>query len=243
MSFKKFNLMGVMALCGLLSIMRPAQAYLIPIASVEENAIPNLMLLVESEITRWKQEALKYQEMIYTDLVGKVGGGSLGENNVVEQLKEAAKDGSAVIGNTTVKLDKISDLGDYSKAKEEIEKHYMIQSVIGKFYPTGLVKEIQERQRVALNDLTVGAITQGAVDVVGAIVSRGDSDPKSRAKDIAKAKDLNAMAEMLLAMDRRAYERSLQTSALEAADAGVRAMSVLKGLSETATRTSGVPEE
>lgn len=241
MKFKKITL-GVMALCCLL-MARPVQAYLIPINSVEENTMPNLMLLLESEITRWKQEALKYQEMIYTDLIGKVGGGSLGENNVIEQLKEAAKDGSAVIGNTTVELELISDLGDYSTAKEQIEKYYMIYSGLGKFYPTDLVREIQERQRVALNDLAVGAVTQGAVDVVGAIVSRGDSEPKTRAKDIAKAKDVNAMMEMLLGMDRRAYERSLQISALEAADAGVQAMSVLKGLSGTATRTSGIAEE
>ena len=241
MSYKK-HILGTIVLAGVLMAVQPVQAWLVPILSAEENARPNLKLLVESEITRWKQEALKYQEMIYTDMIGKVGGGSLGQNNVVDQMQEAAKDGASVIGHTTAQLKGVSNLSDYASAKAEIEMLYFVKPEYGRFYTLEAIQQLQENQRVALNDLAVASITQASVDTVGALVSKGDSTPKTRAKDISKAKDMNAMMEMLLAMDRRAYERSLQISALEAADAGVQAMLVLKGISATGQFSSGVVE-
>ena len=226
-------------LLGVFSMGQPAQSYVIPIVSTEENAMPNLMLLIESEITRWQQEALKYQEMLYTDLVGKVGGGSLGPNNVVSQMKESAKDAANAIGNTTAKLEFVPNLSNYATAKEQIEKYYLIKPEYGRYYTTDAIKTIKNNQQAALNDLAISAITQASVNMVGAAVENIGSEPDKRANDIAKAKDLNAMLEMLLAMDRKSYEKSLQISALEATDAGVQAMLVLKGLSQTGQYTSG----
>ncbi len=238
MSYKK-TILGIMTLMSVLMVSYSGAAYVIPISSAEENSWPNMKLLVESEITRWQQEALKYQEMLYTDLIGKVGGGSLGKNNVVTQMKEAAKDGANIIEQTTVELEKITDLSDYSKAKQEIEKYYLIRPEYGKLYSEDVVRQLHENQKAALNSLAIGSITQAAVNTVGAAVSKVNSEKEARAKDISKAKDVNSMIEMMVGMDRQTYERMLQISALEAADAGVQAMSVLKGISETGQYSSG----
>ena len=238
MFFKKTLLCTAMFL-AMFFVEKTAQSYVIPIVSVEENAMPNLMLLIESEITRWQQEALKYQEMLYTDLTGKVGGGSLGQNNVVSQMHESAKDAANTIGKTTPRLEFVPDLSDYTAAKEKIENYYLIKPEQGRLYTTEAIRTIQENQRTALNDFAVASVVQASVNAVGSAVEKIDSEPDQRANDIAKAKDVNAMLEMLLAMDRKAYEKSLQISALEAADAGVQAMLVLKGISQTGQYTSG----
>lgn len=242
MKFKK-TFLHIAVLFGVLMSVQQADCYLVPINSSQENAFPNMKLMIEAEITRWQQEALKYQEMLYTDLMGKVGGGSLGMNNVISQTQEAAKDGVNIIQNTTAKLEFLPTPEDYKTAKENIEKYYLIRPEIGQFYSTDAIRQIQENQRTALNDLTVASITQASVDTVGSFISKTDSEPETRAKDIAKAKDLNAMLEMLTAMDRKIYERSLQSAALEAADAGVQAMLVLKGISTTGRHTSGQVEK
>jgi hypothetical protein len=241
--FLKKTFLCTAMLLGVFFVAQPARSYVIPIVSTEENAMPNLMLLIESEITRWQQEALKYQEMLYTDLIGKVGGGSLGQNNVITQMQDAAKDAAGAIGNTTAKLEFVPNLSNYATAKEQIENYYLVRPEYGRFYTTDDIRNIQENQRVALNDLAVSAITQASVNMVQSAVEKSDSEPKQRANDISKAKDVNGMLEMLLAMDRKAYERSLQISALEATDAGVQAMLVLKGISQTGQYVSGSVEE
>ena len=61
--------LGAMIILGGMMMATSAQAaYLIPIASNFENINHNIKLLLESEITRWKQEALKYKEM-YEDII------------------------------------------------------------------------------------------------------------------------------------------------------------------------------
>ena len=242
MSFKKY--LSVAILLGGMTMTQAVQsAYVVPINSRKENGEPNIMLLIEAEITRWQQDALKYQEMLYTDLVGKVGGGSLGDNDVISQMKESARDGANIIGRTTVELGKVTDLSNYATAKQELEKYYLIRPEYGKLYSEDVIRQLKENQRIAVNDLAVGAIAQAAVNTVGASVSKSNSEKEVRSKEIAKAKDVNAMMEMMIGMDRQAYEKMLQISATEAADAGVQAMVVLKGLSATGQYSSGEVEK
>ena len=229
--------LGMMAVLGGMMMATSAQAaFLIPIASNYENTMHNIKLMVEAEVTRWNQEALKYKEMLYTDLMGKVGGGSLGKNNVIDQMREAAKDGDSSIGNTTASIKGISNLSTYKgNTKQTLEDKYIVQAKKGLDYSEMDVAEIQENQRVAVDALARAGIAEAAVEIVGAEIDASDSDPKKRADDMAKAKDMNAMYELMLGMDRRVYERSLRVSTIEATDAGIQAMQTLQGLSKVAS--------
>ena len=231
---------AVVGLCLTASIARAA--FLIPIASIYEFSFPDLKLLIESELTRWKQEALKYDEILYTDTLGKVGGGSLrgvsGKvNEIIAETQEMAGNGSNIIAHsgTGYRLKDVPNLGNYTQeTREQIEKNLVVQAKKGIEYTTAETKKIMENQRIAINDFATSGIAMGATETVNAGVSADDSQPKKRAEQIAKAKDVGAMYELITGMDRHIYERSLHASAVEASDAGIRALQVLQGLSRTA---------
>ena len=228
--------LGAMIILGGMMMATSAQAaYLIPIASNFENINHNIKLLLESEITRWKQEALKYKEMLYTDLMGKIGGASLGISKVIDEMKEAAKDAASSITSTTPTLKKVSNLSSYKgSTKQSLENNYIIQAKKGLEYSEMKIAEIQENQRIAIDELARAGIAEAAVEIVGASIDASNSEPKKRAGEISKAKDMNAMYELALGMDRRNYERSLRISTVEATNAGIQAMQTLQGISKVA---------
>ena len=228
--------LGAMVVLGGMMMATSAQAYfLIPIASNYENIQHNIKLMIESEITRWNQASLLYKEMLYTDLMGKVGGASLGKNNVIEQMKEASKDGASSISSTTPNLKKVSNLSSYEGGtKQALEDNYIVRAQKGLDYSEMQIAEIQQNQREAIDELARAGIAEAAVEIVGTSIDATDSEPGKRADDMAKAKDMNAMYELMLGMDRRNYERSLRISTVEATDAGIQAMQTLQGISKVA---------
>lgn len=228
----RFGLLAMLGVCLLAHSV--SAAYVIPINSRYEKRTFDINLMIESEMTRWKQEALKYKEMMYTDMMGKAGGGSLGKNKIIEEMKDAAKDGTGAIGNTTASLRYLSNLSNYDSVKDNLAEHYVVRAEKGIKYTQSELEEIYENQRVAIDELARAGITQAAVEIVGAEIDASNSTPEKRAQEMAKAKDLNAMYELVLGMDRRNYERSLRISALDATDAGIQAMQVLQGISKSA---------
>jgi len=227
-----YSRLGVAAMVGLCLLPRVSSAYVIPILSLHENRTSNIALMIESEITRWKQEALKYREMLYTDILGKEG--SLGNNKIISKVEEAAKDGAAAIQNAETSLKHVSNLSDYSSAKSNLERYYTVDPNKGLEYTTREMEEILESQRVAINEMAKDGIALAAVDTVWASINSGESDPEERSKEMAKAKDMNAMYELMLGLDRANYERALRISSVEAADASIRAMQALQGLARNA---------
>ena len=229
-----YSRLGALAIVGLCLLPQRSLAYVIPINSSHENMTSNIALLIESEITRWKQEALKYRELLYTDILGQEG--SLGKNPVINSMQDAAKDGEAVLQKTATTMKYVSDLSDYGTAKSSLEQYYVVDPEKGLEYTTQQMNEILENQRVAINDLAKNGIALAAVDTVWTSINSGESQPGTRASAIAKAKDMNALYEMMLAMDRSIYERSLRISGVEATDAGIHAMQTLQGLARTASK-------
>lgn len=231
---------AVMGLC--LGIVQAQASYIIPIESNYENNAPNIRLLIESEITRWKQEALKYKEMIYTDTVGEQKGNKLrpvppaksGDiNEIIAETKVSAKEGATIIGNSLSEISGVSDIGNYSSSKSTFENKYTVQYERASDYTQNELDTIDENQRVVLNDWGSNGAAMGAAIVANAADVAAKSEPKKRAKEIAQAKELGAMFELMLGMDRRIYERSLMVSATEAATAGVKAMQIIRGASKT----------
>ena len=101
---------------------------------------------------------------------------------------------------------------------------------------TSQAEEIRANQRIAINDLATKGIAMSAVQTVWTSRNAGDSDPEKRAEDLAQAKDVNAMYELMLGLVRDSYEHELRISSVEATDAGIHAMQTLQGLARTASK-------
>ena len=205
---------------------------LMPVCPVEANAewSSEIKLLVESEISKAIQNGVKMKEMMLTDLMA----GQLGANNVLSEIQTASKDGASAIQKTAVQLDKVTDLSDYTEATQKaLTENYVINEDKILEYSRTELDQIEENQRKALNDLVEANIAYGTINTVEASVGAGESEPDKRANDVGQAKDLKSLYEMMLGMDRKSYERSLKTSALDATDAGVYAMQVLQGVSQS----------
>ena len=155
-------------------------------------------------------------------------------NEIIVQMQEAAGNGANIISNSKLSIDGIDNLGDYSSAKSQIDEKLVVRPYSernGKTYTTAELNEIFEKQRTAINDFAANAIGMGAAETVNAMGDAVDSNPEDRAKEIAKAKTLAELFELMIGMDRRIYERSLHASAVEATNAGVEALQALAGVS------------
>lgn len=220
---------------------RPVAAYVIPIASIVEWP-QEIMLLVESEMKRWSHEATKYKEMLLSDMTGRLGGGSLGDNPVVTQLVKSAKDGSSSVGKAIEEVslqpvvngqkNAVIDLTNYAAAKAQIANSYIIEAKKGTQYTEQKLAEIMENQRAAINDMAEAGLALAASQNVGANIGKSESEPDKRAENIADAKDVTAMYEMMLVQNRKIYERALRSSAVEATKAGIRSMQGLTNISK-----------
>ena len=236
--FKKW----IIAIVGLIGILTAgaAQAYIIPVASVYEINGPDWQLFLEAELTRWKQEALKYREMAYTDTLGRIGGPVLNDGGILSQMQGAATDSSNLIEQTIVPIPYVSDLGTYSEAtQKQIEDNLMLPARKGLSFTSAQIDEIAEKQRVVINDWAEGGIAMATAVVADTTDTAVASLPETRGGQLASAQDLSSMFEMMLRMDRQIYERSLQLSAIEATDAGVTALQLLQGLSRTTSALKG----
>ena len=231
-----YKCLGVATIVASSWLARTAEAYFaIPILSREENTFEHIWLVIESEIKRWKQEGLKYRELARTDLLGRVGGGSLGESEIIHQVEDAAKDGSGAIQKVAFSLPHVKHLQKYTDSLPDIEENYVIAPNKGLKYTSSALENIRENQRIAINDMATKGIALAAVDTVWTSINAGDSDPDTRAGDIAQAKDVNAMIELMVGLKRAQYERALRISAIEAADASLQAMQMLQKLGKTAS--------
>jgi len=111
-------------------------------------------------------------------------------------------------------------------------------------YSTSSTDDIGENQRVAINDMAVNGLSMAsatAADVNsanGVCAKEGEEDkvltPEQRADEMAKARTVQGMYEMMMIMDRAVYERSLKAASVEATTAGIQAMKVLSGVATTA---------
>ena len=216
-----------------------------PICSVYENIFPDFFLMEESIITGEGQELLAQKEEEYTEAIGKRQGDALRpvpgvkskHNEIITQMQKEAGDGANIIQNSSANVE-ISNLGDYSSAKGQIEEKWTVRPKSernGKNYTTSELNTILESERTAVNDFAANAIGMGAAETVNAAVAAAESDPETRAKQIAKAETLAELYELMLGMDRRIYERSLHASAVEATNAGVEALQALAGISATSS--------
>ncbi len=212
---------------------------LMPVCPVEANAewMSEIKLLVESEISKAIQNGVKMKEMMLTDLMT----GELGGNNVLSEIQTASKDGASAIQKTAVKLENVSDLSNYTEAQKALTENYMVDADKILNAANTELNKIEENQRVALNDLIEANIAYGTINTAEATAGASESEPDKRANDIGQAKNLKSLYEMMLGMDRKSYERSLKTSALDATDAGVHAMQILQGLSQY-NRYGGIGE-
>ncbi|MDY6407963.1 MAG: hypothetical protein SPL08_04620 [Pseudomonadota bacterium] len=251
MKFIKEGL-GTLLVAGMCGATLSAQAVLIcptPICSVYENLYPDLYLTEEALITSADQASKKQKEVKYTKTLGTMSGKGLKpvpgvgkkykkHNEIIAQMQEGAGNGANIIAQSTVQIDGIDNLGDYSVAKSDINNQLTVRPYAernGKNYTTAELDKILENQRTALNDYAANAIAMGATETVNAAGAAAESDPEDRAKQIAKADTLAELYELMLGMDRRIYERSLHASAVEAANAGVDALRVLSGVSTTSS--------
>jgi len=194
---------------------------------------------------------LMQDETKYTKALGKRKGNHLKpvpgvgkkykkHNEIIVQMQEAAGNGANIIQNSSASLSEIgiSDLGNYGSAKSQIQEKLTVRPYSernGKTYTTAELNEILENQRTAINDFSANAIGMGAAETVNAACDAADSNPEDRAKQVAKAKTLAELFELMLGMDRRIYERSLHVSAVEATNAGVEALRVMTGVSTTSS--------
>ena len=226
-----------------------AAAYLCiptPIYSAYENQFPDLYLMEESIITSADLLSMQQDEATYTAALGKQSGGLLRpvpgvkskHNEIITQMQEGAKEGASIIGNSSIGIDGIEDLGDYSSSKGQIRNELTVRPYSergGKNYTTTELNTILGNERTAVNNYAAYAIGMGAAENVNAAKVAAQSEPKVRAKQIAKAETLAELYELMLGMDRRIYERSLHASAVEATNAGVEALQVLAGVSATSS--------
>ena len=237
---KTISHIGMMALVGACLMAVPASAYLIPIASRREWP-QDIKLLIESEITRWHQEALKQLEIRYTDALGKKYGSLKSGNCVNNQLHGYASTGNKVLENVDFSMDGVDNLSTYDAAtKKALEDKYTIQADKSLNYTATESAEIKNRQRVALDKMAKSAVALGAASSSTATSMAVLSSPKERSKGLAEAKDIQGTYEMILMLDRLNYEQNLRSTALDAAEASIRAMQDLKGTSETALHRGGV---
>ena len=226
-----------------------ATAYLCiptPIYSVYENLYPDLYLMEESILTSSDFLSMKQDEETYTKALGRQKSGVLRpvpgvkseHNEIITQMQQSAKDGANIISKSSTGIDGIDDLGDYSSSKGQIRKKLTVPAYAergGKSYTTAELNTILENERTSVNNFAAYAIGMGAAETVNAAKVAAQSEPKVRAKQIAKAETLAELYELMLGMDRRIYERSLHASAVEATNAGVEALQVLAGVSATSS--------
>ena len=219
---------GTLAI-GLFLMAMPAKAYIIPIASLTENRQPNWRLLIESELTRWKQDALKQKEIIYTETLGKRGTGDDGtgklakvpgiaasHSEIITQMQEGAEQGANIIEKSSTNV----TTSDFSG----------IDASTGRDYTDTELSETFEKHRTALNTVATYAIAMGATETVNAAIRSAESAPKKRTEQFAKAKELGEMYELMLGQDRKIYERSLHAAALEATAGGLEAARILQSI-------------
>ena len=231
MSFYKAYLKG-MVVSGLLLASVSARAFIIPVASTYEITMPDLQLMIESELTRWKEEALKYREMAYTDLLGRVGGGGLDDGGIMDQMKTSLKDNINLMRQTQLQLGQVTNLGAYTEAtKKQIEDAYLISPEEAINLSTDQKEKIIENQQEALNDWAGTGLSMSAAVLEAAKQNAEESDPEKRADQLSKAQDLNSMRELMLRMDRNIYARQLQLAGMEATLAGIQAMQLMQSLS------------
>ena len=238
---KTISHIGMMALVGACLMAMPASAaWLIPISSHKEWP-QDKKLLEESEISRWHQEALKQLEIRYTDMLGKKYGSLKADSCVNDQLHGYASTGNKVLENVDFKMDGVDNLSTYDAAtKKALEDKYTIQADQSLNYTESKSAEIKNRQRMALHKMAKSAVALGAASSSTATSMAVVSSPKERSKGLAEAKDVQGTYEMILMLDRLNYEQNLRGTALEAAEASIRAMQDLKGVSETALHRGGV---
>ncbi|MBR6412474.1 MAG: hypothetical protein IKS41_04870 [Alphaproteobacteria bacterium] len=252
---KSFKLcLGALMVAGVCAVALPAGAsYLTScpeeITSVYEIAFPDLFLMEEAIVTAFQQQSLASDEHDYTKALGKRKGNYLKpvpgvgkkykkHNEIIVQMQEAAGNGANIIQKSETSINGISNLGNYSSAKSQIQNKLTVRPYSernGKTYTTAELNEILENQRTAINDLSANAIGMGAAETVNAACDAADSTPKDRAKQVAKAETLAELYELMLGMDRRIYERSLHVSAVEATNAGIEALRIMTGASTTSS--------
>lgn len=215
-----------------------------PVYSTYENRTPDYNLMQESILTEAKEASLKQKEVKYTNSLGKRQGDGLRpvrglkskHSEVITEMQTGAKNGASIIGNSKTEIANVSDLGNYSSAKSQINKELTIRPYAernGKEYTSAEIQTVLENQRTVVNDFSANAIGMGAAETVNAAGSAAESDPETRAKEVAKAETLAELYELMLGMDRKIYERSLHASAVEATNAGVVAIQLLTGASTT----------
>ena len=247
MNFGKIGLRTLL-IAGVCLATFSAKAYIcpIPIFSTYENAFPDLRLAEEAVVTLTRQTTLWRKELDYTDALGirekgylrPVPGVKGKHNEIITQMQKAAGESANIIGNSESSIDGVSDLGNYSSAQGQIRGELTVRPYAergGKNYTTAELNDILGNQRTSVNDFSANAIGMGATVVVNAAVAAEESIPKERAKQIAKAKTMAELYELMLGLDRRIYERSLLASAVEATNAGVEALRVLTGVSTTSS--------
>ena len=216
------------------------------IDSVYENTHPDFFLMDESVMTAAKQVSLASDEKEYTNALGEQKGGHLKpvkgvkkkHNEIIVQMQEGAGNGANIISKSNLSISGIDNLGDYSSAKSQIQDKLTVRPYSernGRVYTTAELDEILENQRTAINDFAANAIGMGAAETVNAAGVAAESNPEDRAKEVAKAKTLAELFELMLGMDRRIYERSLHVSAVEATNAGVEALQLLVGIASTSS--------
>jgi len=241
--------LGTLLAAGVCLATFSAKAYIcpIPIYSVYENTFPDFQLVEESTVTLAKQILLEDKETSYTDALGKRQGGHLRpvpgvkgkHNEIITQMQKGAGNGANIIHNSSASIAGVENLGDYSSSKSQVQNKLTVRPFEernGKSYTTNELNTIVENQRTAINDFSANAIGMGAAETVNAVAAAAESDPKERSKQVAKAKTLAELYELMLGMDRRIYERSLHVSAVEATNAGVEALRILTGASTTSSR-------
>ena len=247
MKFGKVSL-GTLLVAGVCVATFSAKAYIcpIPIFSTYENAFPDFRLAEEAVLTLTRQVTLWQKELEYTDALGKRKNGYLrpvrgvkgDHNEIITQMQKAAGESANIIQKSGARIDGVGDLGNYASAQGQMKSELTVRPYAergGKNYTTGELNDILENQRTAVNDFSASAIGMGATISVNAAVAAEESIPKERSKQIAKAKTLAELYELMLGLDRRIYERSLLASAAEATVAEVEALRVLTGASTTSS--------
>ena len=232
MSICKAFLQGIIVSSVLLGSVA-ARAFIIPVAWTYEITMPDLQLMIESELTRWKEEALKYREMAYTDLIGRVGGGGLEDDVIMSQVKTALDDNVSLMRETQMKLNQVTDLGAYTAVtQKQIEDAYLLSPEEALNLPTVEKEKILNNQKEALNDWAGTGLSMSVAALEAAKKNAEESEPEKRAGQLSQAKDLNSMRELMLRMDRNVYARQLQLAGMEATLAGIQAMQLMQGLLE-----------
>lgn len=210
-----------------------AQAFVFPVASTVEWP-KEIQLLIESEISRLTQEGLKYKELLYTDLLGRVGGAGLENAPYIQELKTAANNGASTINATAIQLKNVADLGTYTGATQKaIEDNYVLQANKMQEYTDTMRQTIINNQKNAMNQIAKADIAMAAAVATEAKNLAVGAMPDNQSQKMAQAKDVLGSYELIVGSDRRIYERSLQASALDASKSRLEAMKVLQRVSAT----------